>query len=101
MAGKLDGEERDAALAGVPNWRWDPDRDGIRRTFRFRSFTEAFAFMTGVALQAERADHHPEWSNVWARVEMLLTTHSAGGLTHKDIALAHAADKLALRLGAG
>ncbi len=100
MVERLDPTERDAAMAQVPDWSWDPERDAIRRSFRLQGFTEAFAFMTAVALEAERADHHPEWSNVWNRVEMLLTTHSAGGLTAKDIALAKRADSLALRLAA-
>ncbi len=98
MAETLTGPERDAALDVLPGWTIDPERDAIRRSFRFAGFTEAFAFMTAVALEAERAHHHPEWSNVWNRVDMLLTTHSAGGLTVKDIALARRADALAERL---
>lgn len=69
--------------------------DGIRRTFTFADFVEAFSFMTGVALLAEKADHHPEWSNVWNRVEILLTTHDADGLSQRDIDLARAIDRLA------
>ena len=71
-------------------------RNGIARSFRFADFGAAFAFMTRVALAAEKADHHPEWSNVWNRVDILLSTHSAGGVTGKDIALA-ASDRRALR----
>ena len=88
MAEKLSSKERSAALAELPGWSWDERRDGIARTFKFRDFSEAFAFMTRVAMAAEQADHHPEWSNVWSRVDILLTTHSARGLTQKDVALA-------------
>ena len=80
--------ERDAALADLPGWSWDAAREGIAKSFRFADFRAAFGFMTQIALAAERADHHPEWFNVWNRVDILLTTHSAGGLTEQDIALA-------------
>ncbi len=100
MGTQLSEAEREAALAALPGWTWDPGRNAIRRSFRFAGFVEAFAFMTAVALEAERADHHPEWLNVWNRVDMLLTTHSAGGLTARDIALATRADALALRFAA-
>jgi 4a-hydroxytetrahydrobiopterin dehydratase len=92
---KLGAAERDAALAALPEWRWDEGRDAIARSFRFTDFSAAFGFMTRVALAAERADHHPEWSNVWKRVDILLTTHDAKGLTAKDIALAQEIDALA------
>ncbi len=88
----LTEEERDAALGDLPEWRWDEARRGIARSFRFRDFSQAFAFMTRVAMAAEQADHHPEWTNVWNRVDILLTTHSAGGLTQKDVALAKRID---------
>ena len=88
MAEKLSSEERAAALAELPGWSWDEARDGISRSFRFHDFSQAFAFMTRIAMAAEQADHHPEWSNVWNGVDILLTTHSAGGLTQKDVALA-------------
>ena len=92
MVEKLEGEARDAALAALPGWRFDAARNGIARSFKFRDFSEAFAFMARTALAAEQADHHPEWSNVWNRVDVLLTTHSAGGLTAKDVALAKRMD---------
>jgi 4a-hydroxytetrahydrobiopterin dehydratase len=84
----LEGTERAEALAALPGWRFDEERSGIARSFAFSDFNQAFAFMTRVALAAEQADHHPEWSNVWNKVEIFLTTHSAGGLTVKDVDLA-------------
>jgi 4a-hydroxytetrahydrobiopterin dehydratase len=84
----MDGAERERALAELSQWRFDEQRGGIARSFAFRDFSEAFAFMTRVALAAEQADHHPEWSNVWNKVEIFLTTHSAGGVTAKDAELA-------------
>ena len=75
-----------AALPG--GWSLDSEGKGIVRKFVFEDFSEAFGFMTRVAIAAEKADHHPEWSNVWNRVEIFLTTHDAGGLTAKDIGLA-------------
>ena len=95
MPTRLTEEERAAALAELRQWRSDPDRDTISRNFRFRDFSEAFGFMTRVALASEAADHHPEWSNVFNQVDILLTTHSAGGLTRNDVALAKKIDALA------
>jgi 4a-hydroxytetrahydrobiopterin dehydratase len=92
---RLGAEEREATLAGLPGWAWVEERDAIARSFRFADFNEAFAFMTRVALAAEQADHHPEWSNVWNRVDIRLTTHDAGGLTEKDVALAKRIDGFA------
>jgi 4a-hydroxytetrahydrobiopterin dehydratase len=91
---KFSPEERDAALASLPRWTWDESRGGIARSFSFRDFSEAFGFMTRVALAAEKADHHPEWSNVWNRVEIFLTTHSAKGFTARDAELAKSIDAL-------
>ena len=90
--------ERDEALADLQGWRHDRERNGIAKSFAFRDFAEAFAFMTRVALAAEKADHHPDWSNSWNRVEILLTTHSAGGVTERDFALARAVEAAAGRL---
>ena len=87
------------ALRQLDGWTYDEARRGIAKSFRFRDFSEAFAFMTRAALAAEKADHHPEWSNVWNRVDILLTTHSAGGLTEKDVALAHVIDSCRGRSG--
>lgn len=90
----LSQAEREDALEGLPDWDFDEGRDAITRSFAFADFSEAFAFMTRVALLAEKADHHPEWSNVWNRVEIALTTHDAGGLSHRDIEMAEAIDGL-------
>lgn len=98
---KLSASDRDAALAALPKWRWDEGRGGITQSFVFRDFSGAFGFMTRVALLAEKADHHPEWSNAWNRVEIFLTTHSDGGLTGKDVDLAKSIDALAPQLALG
>ncbi len=95
MAAKLSDQERSEALDGLPGWDWDPAHGAIRKRFTFRDFNEAFGFMTRVALEAERANHHPEWSNVWNRVDIALTTHDAGDLSAKDIALATRIEALA------
>ena len=94
MVKKLSQAERTALLPNLPAWTLDAARDGITRSFRFKDFSEAFGFMSRVALLAEKADHHPEWSNVWNRVDILLTTHDAGGLSMRDIEMAKAIDAL-------
>ena len=88
----LSEAERADALDGLPDWDHDEARDAISRHFMFRDFPEAFGFMARVALIAERLDHHPEWSNVYNRVDILLTTHDCGGLSERDFALARAID---------
>jgi 4a-hydroxytetrahydrobiopterin dehydratase len=93
MVEKLGPEAREALATALPDWTLDGEH--LRRTFRFRDFVEAFAFMTRVALLAERADHHPEWFNVWNRVEIGLSTHDAGGLSQKDVDLAREIDAAA------
>ncbi|WP_439551905.1 4a-hydroxytetrahydrobiopterin dehydratase [Falsiroseomonas sp.] len=90
----LDAEARASLPDRLPAWRMAEGRDAITRRFRFRDFNEAWGFMARVALLAEKQDHHPEWSNVWNRVDILLTTHDAGGLSDRDIALATAIDAL-------
>jgi 4a-hydroxytetrahydrobiopterin dehydratase len=97
MAEKLTGEVRQQALAKLPGWHEAAGRDAIAKTFVFKDFSEAFGFMSRVALVAEKHDHHPEWKNVYKTVEVLLSTHDAGGLTGKDIALAEAMDAIARR----
>ena len=94
MLERLSGVARDKALAELAGWNLAPDRDAIQKSFRFKDFNEAFGFMTRVALLADKADHHPEWSNVYNRVEILLTTHDADGLSARDVALAKAIDAL-------
>ena len=94
MIEALDETERADALDGLPDWDYDEGRDAITRTAAFADFAQAFGFMARVALIAEKMDHHPEWKNVWNRVEILLTTHDAGGLSHRDIELAEAIDAI-------
>ncbi len=91
---ELTAEERDAALASLPGWTLRADGKAITRSFRFRDFAEAWAFMEQVAALAEAQDHHPEWSNVYNRVEITLTTHDAGGLSARDVRMARAIDGL-------
>jgi 4a-hydroxytetrahydrobiopterin dehydratase len=91
---KLSESERDAALAQLSGWTLRADGLAIERAFKFADFSEAFGFMTRVALLAEQADHHPEWSNVYNRVEITLTTHDAGGLSQRDVAMATEIDGL-------
>ncbi len=94
MIEQLDESERAAALDALGEWDFDDGRDAISRRFLFADFSEAFGFMARVALLAEQQDHHPEWSNVWNRVDILLTTHDAGGLSARDVKLATAIDAL-------
>ena len=94
MVDKLKPAEREAALLKLNGWIYDPKADAISHDFKFKNFSEAFSFMTRVALAAEKADHHPEWSNTYNKVLITLSTHSAGGLTDKDVALAGRIDKL-------
>lgn len=84
-----------AALSRLEGWRAANDRDAICKEFRFKDFNAAFGFMARVALYAEKTDHHPEWFNVYSRVEVTLATHDAGGVTEKDVALAHFMDQAA------
>lgn len=94
MVDKLTTSERDAGLRSLDGWTHDQAADAISRVFKFKSFSEAFGFMTRVALEAQKADHHPDWSNNYDTVTISLSTHDAGGLSPKDIALARAIDKL-------
>ena len=91
---RLTDPERDAALARLPQWNLRDDGLAIVRKFAFADFGEAFGFMTRVAIAAEKADHHPEWCNVYNRVEIALTTHDAGGLSKRDVGLAEAIDAM-------
>ena len=94
MVAKLDAAARAALADTLPGWSLVEGRDAIRRRFVFTDFSEAWGFMARVALLAEKHDHHPEWSNVWNRVEIVLTTHDAGGLSERDVGLARAIDAL-------
>lgn len=93
MPQRLPESEIDARMVGLPHWERRAQR--LHRSYRFADFSEAFGWMTRVALVAESLNHHPEWRNVYARVEVELTTHDAGGLTALDFELAHAMDRLA------
>ena len=95
MVERLSGAARSAALAKLNGWSDVPGRDAIARTFTFKDFNEAFGFMTRAALVAEKSDHHPEWRNVYKTVEVVLSTHDAGGVTSRDIALAEAMNRIA------
>lgn len=92
---RLTDSERDDALAILPGWLLRADGLAIAKSFRFGDFAEAFAFMTRIAILAEKADHHPEWFNVYNRVDITLTTHDAGGLSTRDLALAEAIERAA------
>ena len=91
---QLTEAERDEALAALPEWSLREDGLAIARELRFKDFNEAFGFMTRVALLADKHDHHPEWSNVYNRVAITLTTHDAGGLSARDVKMAKAIDGL-------
>jgi 4a-hydroxytetrahydrobiopterin dehydratase len=94
MIERLDAGARAELAVRLPDWEVLPERDAIRRIFRFRDFSAAWGFMSRVALLAEAQDHHPEWFNVYNRVEITLTTHDAGGLSARDLRLALAIDAL-------
>ncbi|NJL08777.1 MAG: 4a-hydroxytetrahydrobiopterin dehydratase [Methylacidiphilales bacterium] len=98
MREKLTGPKREQALQALPGWREAEDRDAITKRFVFRDFSEAFGWMTRVALVAERMDHHPEWLNVYKTVEVTLSTHDAGGVTELDAALAKIMDGIAAQI---
>ena len=92
---QLSEEERKSWLRALPEWSPCRDGDAIERKFEFADFSEAFAFMTRIAIIAEKRDHHPEWSNVYNKVDITLTTHDAGGLSLRDVNMAKKIDKLA------
>ena len=91
---QLTQEERDSWLRALPQWSLARDGDAIERKFEFDDLSKAFAFMTRVAMIAETRDHHPEWFNVYNRVEITLTTHDAGGLSLRDVKMARKIDAL-------
>lgn len=100
MADKLTAAAKASALLELSGWSEVDGRDAIARTFSFKDFSEAFGFMTRVALIAEKRDHHPEWRNVYKTVEVVLTTHDAGGVTALDVDLAKAMNGIAAQFGA-
>ncbi len=100
MVQKLDSAARRTALEQLNQWREAPGRDAIQRSFKFADFNAAFGFMSRAALEAEKMDHHPEWFNVYNRVDVTLATHECGGLSERDIKLAHFMDTAARALGA-
>jgi 4a-hydroxytetrahydrobiopterin dehydratase len=95
MVDKLRGAARAKALADLEGWSEAEGKDAIRKTFRFPTFREAWGFMSEVALVAEKMDHHPDWLNVYNRVEVTLSTHDAGGVTERDVKLAKAMNQIA------
>jgi 4a-hydroxytetrahydrobiopterin dehydratase len=94
MIQKLTTEERATELAQLKGWQVVKDRDAIQRKLQFADFNEAFGFMTRVAIKAQEMDHHPEWFNVYNKVEITLSTHEANGLTARDIELASFIDSI-------
>jgi 4a-hydroxytetrahydrobiopterin dehydratase len=97
---KLSDSERTEALGSLTGWALQSDRDAIERSIKFKDFSTAWGFMNRVALAAEAVDHHPEWFNVYNRVDIVLSTHDAGGLTARDVALAKKIDEFAKDAGA-
>ena len=95
MAKKLDDAARQGMAQRLPDWKTVDGRDAISRSFKFKDFNAAFGFMTRSALVAEQMNHHPEWFNVWNKVDVTLSTHDAGGLTELDLKLAEAMDRIA------
>lgn len=94
MVAKLSSKQRAEALGGLTDWIYDEAGDAISRVFKFKDFSAAFGFMARVALAAQQADHHPDWSNSYNTVTIRLSTHDAGGLSEKDVALAREIDTL-------
>jgi 4a-hydroxytetrahydrobiopterin dehydratase len=95
MIAKLTASERDQAMKDLADWRAVAGRDAITHSFKFKNFSEAWGFMARVALLAESQDHHPEWFNVYNRVDITLSTHDCGGLSARDVKLAKAIDAVA------
>ena len=94
MREKLSADRRKAALDQLAGWSEAEGRDAITKTFTFADFSQAWGFMSRVALVAEKLDHHPDWTNVWNRVVVVLSTHDAGGVTQRDVELAAAMNRL-------
>ena len=94
MSDLLKSQRRRNVLAGLSGWQLQADRDAIEKSFTFKDFNAAFAFMTRIALRAEAMNHHPEWSNIYNRVDIVLTSHDVDGLSERDAALAAFIDKI-------
>ena len=94
MFQKLSPEDRASALSELSDWEELDGRDAIRRKFVFTDFNEAWGFISRIAIEAERRDHHPEWSNIWATVDITLSTHDCDGLSSRDVELARFIDKI-------
>lgn len=99
MAAKLTQDQTEIALARLPGWTHASDRNAITKRFQFKNFAQAFGWMTQIALAAEKMDHHPEWFNVYRRVDVTLSTHDAGGLTNLDVELASIMNTIAGEMG--
>ena len=99
LANRLEGTARVDALKSLPDWAEVEGRDAIKRSLRFANFRTAFAYMTEVALMAEKMDHHPEWFNVYGRVDVTLTSHDVDGLSSRDLAMARFMDRAAKKSG--
>ncbi len=99
MVENLSAEARREALSGLAGWSLSEDRDAIEKSFKFKSFSQAWGFMNRVALAAEKLDHHPEWFNVYNRVDITLSTHDCDGLSERDLALAKRIDSYAKEAG--
>jgi|SRR5690606_19284363 4a-hydroxytetrahydrobiopterin dehydratase len=95
MTRRLTGQEREQALRDLAGWQEVEGRDAIRKSFTFKTFNQAWGFMSRVALKAEKMDHHPEWFNVYNRVDVTLSTHEVDGLSERDLELARFIDKAA------
>ena len=98
MAPLLDSAQRQSLITELSSWSLLPTRDALYQEFIFKDFLTAFEFMSQVAVVAEKMNHHPEWFNVWNKVQVTLSTHDSGGLTERDVALAHAINRIAVNL---
>lgn len=96
---KIDPQSVDKYMEAIPHWTCNDEKSAINRKFRFNDFSWAFAFMTQIAIEAEKMNHHPEWFNVYNRVEITLNTHDVGGLSALDFALARRIDEIAAQYG--